>query len=147
MGFISDVVTFLMSLFKKKVCLPAETLQINLLSYPWGKLLEENIKMAVMTNTQKIRLAVMAKDAKGNPAQVKGVPTWVCSDPTKATIELPNPDGLSCVLVGKANGTVTVTVSVANLADKMLTSAPVTIEIVAGLAASLEIILSVPEEQ
>ena len=40
--------------------------------------------MLVLKATQKSALAVIVADAKGNPAQVEGAPTWSSSDPALA---------------------------------------------------------------
>jgi hypothetical protein len=50
-----------------------------------------------MTDVQSAPLSVTITDARGNPAKVDGVPTWVSSDPTVLTATAAA-DGMSCVI-------------------------------------------------
>lgn len=111
-----------------------------------GTVIERDIKMAIITNTQQLPLAVQALDAKNQPAQIDGIPVWACSDITKATI-VPHEDGLSCVVKGLANGTVTITVSGKNLKGDTIVSDPLTVEVVSGMAVKLVIVAGTPVEQ
>lgn len=45
-----------------------------------------------------VNVSVVYKTAKGNPAKVDGVPTWVASDPTVIDTVTPAADGMSAVL-------------------------------------------------
>jgi hypothetical protein len=52
--------------------------------------------MLILTDEQKVALAVEFKTAAGNPAKVDGVPVWSSSDESVVTVEA-SEDGLSAV--------------------------------------------------
>lgn len=54
--------------------------------------------MLILTDEQKVALAVEFKTAAGNPANVDGTPVWSSSDDTVVSVEA-SEDGLSAVAV------------------------------------------------
>jgi len=110
--------------------------------------IEGDITMLILTNSQQVDLAIKPLDKRGKPAQVDGVPVWACSDPLLATVE-PSEDGLSCVVKALDNGSAQISVSAdADLGEgvRALTGT-LDLEIVSGEAASLSIIAGTPQEQ
>jgi len=51
----------------------------------------------ILTDEQKVSVAVSFVDAAGNPAVVEGAPVWASSDPAILTV-VPAADGLSAVV-------------------------------------------------
>lgn len=113
-----------------------------------GTILERDITMLILTNSQEVDLAIQPLDARGKPAQVDGVPVWTCSDLSRAQL-VASEDGLSCVVKAVDNGAAQISVS----ADADLGAGTKTItgvlqlEIVSGSAVSLGIIAGTPREQ
>lgn len=107
----------------------------------------------IMTDTQQAALSFTVVDAKGNPAQIDGTPTWASVDETTVTVT-PAADGLSAVV--KAVGPVTsegtsVQVSVQVDADLGTGVTPLIgtldVTIVAGTAVAVNLAAGTPEEQ
>lgn len=89
-----------------------------------------------MRYTEKETLSVTALDQDGHPtAMPQGVPSWSLSDSSLASIS-PMQDGLSAVLVGKAPGSLSVTVSLGTISGSLSVSidpgVPVKLQISAG---------------
>lgn len=142
--WLNNIWNWFIALFKGKKNV-AVKLQFNRLDKN-GNIIERNITMAVITNTQQLPLAVQALDSKDKPAQIDGVPVWVCSNPSIASLVVAE-DGLSCVLKGIVNGSVQVTVTANNLVGTALTSAPLTVDVVSGQAVKLVIVAGTAVEQ
>lgn len=105
--------------------------------------------MLVLTDVQKVALAIAPKSAAGNPAQVDGAPVWSSSDETILTLTVA-PDGLSAeaVTTGKL-GTVQVNVSAdADLGEGAKTITGVLdIEVKASEAVSLDVSAGTPSDK
>jgi hypothetical protein len=142
--WLKKVWNWFIGLFKSKKNV-AVKLQFNRLDKN-GNIIERNITMAIITSIQQLPLAVQPLDAKNQPAQIDGVPVWTCSDPAKANLVVAD-DGLSCVLKGLVNGTVQIIVSAKNLLGVVLTSDPLVVEVVSGIAVKIVIIAGTPVEQ
>ena len=56
--------------------------------------------MLILTDAQKVSLAVAFTNPIGNPAPVDGVPAWTVSDPNVIDLQVAD-DGLSAVAVTK----------------------------------------------
>lgn len=110
--------------------------------------IQGDIKMLILTNSQEVDLAIKPLDRRGKPAQVDGVPAWSLSNPALGQLVVAD-DGLSSVFKALDNGTVQVSVSAdADLGDGVETiSGTLDIEIVSGKATSLGIIAGTPREQ
>lgn len=63
----------------------------------------------VLTDEQKVELALAPKTAAGNPATLDGAPAWSISDPAVADLVVAE-DGLSAVVLAKALGSAQVSV-------------------------------------
>lgn len=50
----------------------------------------------LLTDTQKVPLAILPVDAHGHAAKIDGLPIWAVSDPAVGSIENVTPDGLGC---------------------------------------------------
>lgn len=112
-------------------------------------LVQGDLRMLKITDSQNVTLTIKPVDKKGNPAPVDGVPVWATSDDTKATVA-PAVDGLSAVVsaVGPL-GAVQISVSAdADLGTgvKSITGL-LDIEVIAGEAAALAIEAGAPVEQ
>lgn len=102
-----------------------------------------------LTDIQKVALSISPVDAKGNPAAVDGIPTWLVSDETLLSLTV-SPDGMSAELFALGPlGTGQVTVN----ADADLGSGVTTITgildvtVVSSQATSLAITAGTPENQ
>lgn len=62
----------------------------------------------VLDNEQKQRVRLNPKTRGGAPAPIDGIPTWVSSDESVATVEVAE-DGKSAYVMSGAPGTATVT--------------------------------------
>lgn len=113
-----------------------------------GCTVKGEIMALILTNTQECDLAIQPLDARGNPAQVDGVPAWSVSDATKASLVIAD-DGLSCVVKAVANGACQVSVSAdADLGAGIRTLTGILdLEIVSGEAVTLGIIAGTPRQQ
>jgi hypothetical protein len=103
----------------------------------------------VMTDTQQFTASVSFVDAKGNPAQVDGAPSWSVSDPTILSIT-PSSDGLSAeVSAIGVLGTSQVSVSAdADLGAGVTNIVGVLdVQVVAGQAVAANISASTPVDQ
>ncbi len=105
--------------------------------------------MLVLTDVQKVSLAIAPKSAAGNPAPVDGVPTWSSSDESVLVLTVSD-DGLSAEAetTGKL-GTAQVNVSAdADLGDGVKTIAGVLdIEVKASEAVTLDISAGTPTDK
>src|SRR5689334_1818426 len=63
-----------------------------------------------MTTTQQFRVTPKFLDRKGKPAPVDGVPTWASSNEAAASV-VPDPNGLSAMVVAQGVGDYSVSVS------------------------------------
>lgn len=102
-----------------------------------------------MTDTQKVTVAVAVKDAKGNPAQLDGVPEW-STDNTDVLALFPAADGLSCdVLAVGPLGDAAVTFK--GDADLGAGVAPIVgmmkVMVTSGVATTVELFPGKPVEQ
>jgi hypothetical protein len=112
-------------------------------------IIKGDLKEMIITDTQEVDLTIQPMDAKGNPAQVDGIPEWVSSDPLIATV-VPAVDGLSCV-VKAANNLGHVQISVSADADlgegTEALQGVLELDVVAGKAVALSVIVGEPREQ
>jgi hypothetical protein len=101
----------------------------------------------IMTDVQKVSLAVQPVDAAGNPAALDGAPVWTSTDPAVLTVTAA-PDGLSAeaVAVGPL-GTAQVSVSAdADMGAGVTTITGVLdVQVMASAAVSLGITPGTPE--
>jgi hypothetical protein len=113
-----------------------------------GAILQGDITMLILTNTQEVDLAIKPVDAKGNPAQVDGKPAWLSTDATKVTV-VPSADGLSCVVKAANNGSAQVKVTAdADLGTGVRTlTGLLDVQVVSGGAVSIGIVTGTPREQ
>ena len=141
--WIKRILQWIISLFKRK----QGRLIFNRVSKD-GTLIEKDITMLILTNTQEVDLAIQPLDAKGKPAQVDGVPTWLSSNPALVSLVV-SEDGLSCVAKAMDNGSAQISVSAdADLGAGIKTlTAILDIEVVSGGAVSLGVIAGTPREQ
>lgn len=105
--------------------------------------------MLVLTDVQKVALAIAPKSAAGNPATVDGVPAWSSSDETVVTLTVAA-DGMSAeaVTTGKL-GTAQVNVTAdADLGEglKEITGV-LDVEVKASEAVSLDINAGAPVDK
>jgi hypothetical protein len=104
--------------------------------------------MLVLKDTQRVTISVTPVDAKGNPAQVDGAPVWSIVGPEVVALEV-SENGLTCVVntVGTL-GTTQITVTAdADIGEGIQTiSGLLDIEVVSGMAVSLNVTAGVPEE-
>jgi hypothetical protein len=110
---------------------------------------KKGVLMFVMTDSQKVALSITVVDAKGNPANVDGAPTWTSSDASVVTVAAAE-DGLSAVATAVGPlGTAQVNVQAdADLGEGSEAIAGVLdVQIVGGKAVSLTIGAGVAEEQ
>lgn len=63
-----------------------------------------------ITTTQQFLLTINPTDKRGKPAPVDGAPVWASSNEAVATV-VPNPGGLSALVVAQGIGDYTVSVS------------------------------------
>lgn len=101
----------------------------------------------ILTDEQKVTLALTPKTAAGNPAKLDGAPVWSVSAPEVASLEVAE-DGLSATVVTVGLGAVQVSVSADADLDEgevRTVSGVLDIEVVAAEAASLGISAGVPE--
>jgi uncharacterized protein YjdB len=63
-----------------------------------------------MTTTQEFTATINPTDAKGKPAPVDGEPVWASSNEAVASV-VPNPGGMSALIVAQAPGEYVVSVS------------------------------------
>jgi hypothetical protein len=106
------------------------------------------VAMLVLKDAQKVTITVSPIDAKGNTAQVDGVPAWAVADPAILTL-VPSDDGLTCVATTTgAVGTTQITITAdADLGEGVKTiSGLVDVEVVSGMAAGLNIVAGTPED-
>lgn len=105
--------------------------------------------MIILTDVQKVRLAIKPVSAAGNPAEIDGTPAWVVSDDTLGSLTV-DEDGLGAEFVTSGLlGTCQVSVTAdADLGDGMREiSGVLDIEIHASEAVSLSINAGVPESR
>lgn len=102
-----------------------------------------------LTITQETKVATKIVDARGNPAQVDGIPTWQIDNPNVVALT-PSSDGLSCLVAAVGPiGTAIVSMT----ADADLGSGTETligilaVEIVAGPARVIQLIPGPATEQ
>jgi hypothetical protein len=106
------------------------------------------VAMLVLKDAQKVTITVSPIDAKGNAAQVDGVPAWAVANPAILTL-VPSADGLTCVATTTgAVGTTQITITAdADLGEGIKTiSGLVDVEVVSGMAAGLNIVAGTPED-
>lgn len=105
--------------------------------------------MLVLTDVQKVTLAIAPKSAAGNPAQVDGAPLWTLSDESILTLTVAE-DGLSAeaVTTGKV-GTTQVNVQAdADLGEgKRAITGVLEIEVKASEAVTLDISAGTPTDK
>jgi hypothetical protein len=107
-----------------------------------------DLTMAILIATKQLPLAIKPLDKKGNPAQIDGVPVWESSNPAAVSLEVAT-DGLSCTAKAGAIGTAIITAK----ADADLGAGTkdiigiYEISVVAGEAATIEIVAGEPVEQ
>lgn len=105
--------------------------------------------MLILTDVQKVALAIAPKSAAGNPAAVDGVPVWSSSDETVLTLTVAD-DGFSAeaVTTGKL-GTAQVNVTAdADLGDGTKTITGVLdVEVKASEAVALDISAGAPTDK
>lgn len=63
-----------------------------------------------MTTTQQFTASINPTDKRGKPAPVDGAPVWASSNEAVATV-VPNPDGLSALIVAQGVGDYSISVS------------------------------------
>ncbi len=74
-----------------------------------------------ITTTQQFTLSITPVDRKGKPAPVDGAPSWASSNEAVASV-VPNPGGLSALVVAQGIGDYTISVSAdADLGEGVLT--------------------------
>ena len=101
-----------------------------------------------ISTTQQFLASINPVDKKGKPAPIDGEPTWGASDPAVVSV-VPNPGGLSALVVAQGVGTYTVSVS----ADADLGAGVVTItatdtgDVVLGQATAINFVVGPVEEQ
>lgn len=106
---------------------------------------EQNMAVT-MKDTEKVSVAISVVDAKGNPAQIDGVPVWSVSDPAGLAF-LASTDGLSCEIAAVGPlGTYQATVEVdADLGVGVRSLIGILdFEIVAGEAVAVNFSVSAP---
>jgi hypothetical protein len=64
---------------------------------PDGIIISGELSMLTLQDNQTVSASIAPVDAKGNPAQVDGVPSWSSSDPGLLTV-VASADGLSAVI-------------------------------------------------
>ena len=129
---------------------PPPATGIRMLIVMDGQITQGTLPMSlIMTDTQKFAASVSFVDAKGNPAQVEGVPAWNASDPSILTVT-PAADGLSAEVVAVGPlGTSQVSVTAdADLGEGVTPIVGVLdVQVVAGQAVAVSISTSAPVEQ
>lgn len=103
--------------------------------------------MLLITDAQKVTLAIQPIDSHGHPARIDGLPEWGMSDTSLGMLDV-SADGLSAVFTsGDALGLVQINVSAdADLGGGVRTiSGSIDIQVEAGEAVSLGITAGVPE--
>lgn len=111
-------------------------------------ILMEDIKMVILTDTQKVSLSVNPVSAKGNVALLDEAPVWEVSDPAVLSL-LVAEDGLSATVfaVGPVGIAQVVVRGDADLGEGVTEIVgTLDVEVVAGSAASFAIVTGVPEE-
>lgn len=101
----------------------------------------------VLTNDQKVSVAIQPVDRFGNVARVDGIPTWSLSDPGVGTLEV-TPDGLVALFTttGPLGVTQVQVQADADLGGGVKTlSGTLDIQVEAGEAVSLGLVAGVPE--
>src|SRR5262245_32037582 len=105
--------------------------------------------MLTLTSTQKADLSVTFLDAKGNPAQVDGVPTWM-TDNTDVLALTPAADGMSCEVAAVGpigNATAQVAADADLGAGVVAIFGTIDVQVTAGQASRVEIAASPPVQQ
>lgn len=105
--------------------------------------------MLILTDVQKVRLAIRPVSAAGNPAEIDDTPLWIVSDSTVGTLTI-DEDGLGAEFVTSgALGVCQVSVTAdADLGDGMREiSGVLDIEVRASEAVSMEVSAGVPESR
>lgn len=102
-----------------------------------------------ITDSQKFTATIAPVDAKGNPAQVDGVPVWAAPDATTVTVT-PAADGMSAEIaavgpVGSVQVSVTADADLGTGVSSLVGTLQV--DVVGGAAVSLQISTSAPVEQ
>jgi hypothetical protein len=108
---------------------------------------EELTMLKIQATAAAKRLVLRFKDAKGNLAQVEGVPAWGMSDPSLGSLAVAE-DGLSAVFTPGSVGTGQVNVSAdADLGEGVKTITGILdVEVIAGEATVVEIgVEDIPE--
>jgi hypothetical protein len=77
---------------------PKEKGELNTMAFP------------TMTTTQQFTASISPKDRKGKPAPVDGIPVWASSNEAVAGV-VPNPDGMSALIVAQGVGDYTISVA------------------------------------
>lgn len=105
--------------------------------------------MLVLTDIQKVDVAIAPKSAAGNPAVVDGAPVWSCSDETVLTLTVAE-DGFSAVVetTGKLGvAQVSVTADADMGEGVKAVSGVLDIEVKASEAVTLDISAGVPTDK
>lgn len=108
------------------------------------KVVKMNLK-----DSDKVSLSIAIKDAKGNPAQVDGIPVWSVTDPSLASLNV-SADGMSADLLASGPlGSCQVQVNADADLGAGVTSILGTLDltIIAGDAVSIDIAAGVPSAQ
>ena len=108
----------------------------------------EYVTMLALPNDQQCTATIAPVDAKGNPAQVQGAPTWTSSSETVATVTAAD-DGLSAVIKGVDVGTCQINVQAdADLGEGVSEITGVLdVTVVGGTAVGLDITTGALEPQ
>ncbi len=102
----------------------------------------------ILTDAQKVALAIQPKDASGEPATLDGAPTWLSSDETVVSV-VAAPDGMTAeATTTGVLGAATVTVTgqgdlTGGGSDTISETIDITVE--AGVASALNLSAGVPE--
>lgn len=101
-----------------------------------------------MTTTQKFTASINPTDRKGKPAPVDGEPVWASSNEAVASV-VPNPGGMSAVVVAQGIGDYSVSVAAdADLGEGITTiTGQDTGTVSQGTAVSIGIVAGPVEEQ
>lgn len=105
--------------------------------------------MLTLTANQKANLSVQFLDAKGNPALVDGTPVWMTENSDLLALE-PALDGMSCTVsaVGPIGETTAQVTADADLGAGVVNIfGSILVEVTAGMATTVEITATTPEEQ
>lgn len=136
------------------ICAPGHEHEAVSLTFKVGPITEQQLtferrsSMITLKATQKVLFELEAKDAKGNPAQLDGVPQWSLSNPGVAHLDVA-PDGMSATVVADFGGTTQVAASAdADLGEGVRTISCVDdVTVLPAEAVSLGFKVGTPQDQ